>query len=507
MKRLTIILTVFLQFSLCIPMFGQYACDWGQAVFPGTLSSSYNGPSCMTVDEEGNVYVAGQVGTPKGAGDIFMAKYKRSGKQVWLYVMNSWGDNRPIGIGVANGHVYLYGQFTLRLDVDLNGDFGNGPVNDLRASRAGFIAKYRDIPSSAGVLAHLEYEKATYFEGFATGINGYGGLVLDQNENVYVAGYGAGDITLMPSGTVVTPPAPGAGANEDFFLLSYDSQLTYRWGMVEGSETGNDQVRGIAIDDQNHVFITGVFRDKCDFGGSVNLEVNHSGDLPYHAFLACYDSQSGNLARVIKPEDSNFRSTGFELAVDKVTETIYMAGVTQGKLVFPNQVEVNSGKDNNVFVAGFDISDLKKAAAGWGKPYVYERSGNDVVKSLAFNEKSGAKKRLALLLAETTNNLIDDQLQIQILNPNSAILLPNESFEIDHNRFPSTIKRTLSSVLTYMPGKDKFFLSSAYFYPSTASPLEYLDLGNNCTYPNTNLPLQHSESYSETFIAKYSKPK
>lgn len=166
----------------------------------GAASGASTTAHGVTVDSDGNVYVAGETtgnldgNTRTGATDFFITKYNSSGVKQYTKQMGAAAGTTTVANGVtvdASGNVYVAGYTSGNLD-------GN--------TRAGtndyFLAKY----SSAGVK---QYTKQVGITGKSTKGNS---VAIDAIGNVYVAGQTTGglDNNTTPSGT-------------DFFIAKYNS--------------------------------------------------------------------------------------------------------------------------------------------------------------------------------------------------------------------------------------------------------------------------------------------
>jgi len=144
----------------------------------------------LTVDNAGNVYVAGNTyldlcGVNAGGVDAFLMKYDASGKRIWGQQIGSARDDTPSSIAVdANGNIYLTGSTT-------------GVINTYNAGyNDAFLVKF---DASGNPL-----------QSWQIGTTGYdmpGAVAVDAAGNTYIGGY--------TSGSLGDPSAGGA----DLFLI------------------------------------------------------------------------------------------------------------------------------------------------------------------------------------------------------------------------------------------------------------------------------------------------
>jgi hypothetical protein len=131
------------------------------------------------------------------------------------------------------------------------------------------------------------------------------GIVVDSNDQIYVAGesgpiYGSG----------VSGPSIG-------LLAKYDPAGTQQWLVPAYAAPGTDQPSGIAIDSSNNVYVAGVtYR----YPGGTN------------GFVVKYDSSGNRLWEAHAGLPSPGNVFGSDVAVDSVGN-VYLSGSTTGKLV------------------------------------------------------------------------------------------------------------------------------------------------------------------------------
>jgi hypothetical protein len=141
--------------------------------------------------------------------------------------------------------------------------------------------------------------------GFFNQRDSTNGIVVDSNDQIYVAGesgpiYGSG----------VSGPSIG-------LLAKYNPAGTQQWLVPAYAAPGTDQPSGIAIDSSNNVYIAG---DTYRYPGGTN------------AFLVKYDSSGNRLWEAHAGLPSSNNVFGSDVAVD-VVGNVYLAGSTTGKLV------------------------------------------------------------------------------------------------------------------------------------------------------------------------------
>lgn len=135
----------------------------------------------------------------------------------------------------------------------------------------------------------------------------------------------------------------------------------YVWAKGEGG-IGNDAANGIALDDNNNVYITGNFAGSANFSGQ-----NIQGGNLYDIFIAKYDP-AGNLLWVKSNGGVNNEQGN---AIRVKGGFIYICGFMEDSCFFGNQLFLTSG-EADVFTAKYDLDGnliWVKKAGGAGFDY------------------------------------------------------------------------------------------------------------------------------------------
>src|SRR5262249_45103822 len=125
-------------------------------------------------------------------------------------------------------------------------DLGSGPLPSAGGGDA-FVAKF----DTGGVhLWSKSFGGPGRDHGRSVAIDGAGAIVM--------AGYFQGDVDFGGG-------ALSSAGGKDIFVVKIDSAGSVLWAKRFGS-TGDDYVRGVAVDSMNNIVVTGRFEGTVDFG-------------------------------------------------------------------------------------------------------------------------------------------------------------------------------------------------------------------------------------------------
>jgi len=262
----------------------------------------------------------------------------------WVKSIGGTGIDHGYNITTdVDGNIYATGTFTGTVDFDP----GTGVAN---LTSAGGIDIFVLKLNSSG-----EYVWAKKVGG--TGNDHGGSIVLDGDNNVYVAGYFLSTVDFDPGAG--TANLISAGGN-DIFVLKLNSSGEYLWAKGMGS-TGSDYVASIYIDGDD-IYATGGFVGTVDFdpgAGTANLISSGLTD----AFILRLNS-SGEYVWAKKAGGTG-EDYGYSIA-SYGTDAVYLAGSFSGTADF----DPGAGTANLISAGGNDIFVLKLNSSGeyvWAK--------------------------------------------------------------------------------------------------------------------------------------------
>lgn len=213
--------------------------------------------------------------------DIFLFKFDSSGEKIWSTTVATNNDDSGEALGVSpSGDLYLAGH--------TRGDLaGSGVLGD-------YDFYIRKFSKDGALIKTVQF--GTDNTDIATGID------FDKAGNVYLTGRTLGNFASSPVGMY------------DLALVKFDADLNEVWRLQKGTEK-NDKPNGIAIDNDDNIFLTGTTYAALGEGGS---------GLGYDIFLAKYDTEGNE--KFIKQLDVDGTEEALDIAVDSAGK-VYITGL------------------------------------------------------------------------------------------------------------------------------------------------------------------------------------
>ena len=305
---------------------GQESLLWGQHI---AGSSSTDSVESIDLDAYGNTYVCGYFYNSAQFGNInmnsmgnydgFVGKISPSGTWLWVQKMGGSSSDHCRDIDVDDGGNisitgYFYGTAT----------FGNTYLSS-QGSNDIFVAK-------------LDTNGTWQWAVRAGGTNddqGHG-VAMDKSGNVYITGY-----------------YYNTGYFGQFTLASYSYQEAYVAALAPGGqfiwanrmyESYYQRGRGIDVNDNGEIAVTGEFSYRINMGGSCgSLNPSYASSNYYRIFVARYTA-SGNClwAQMAGYLQSSYSSYGEDVAIDNNGEVAVVAR-------FQYLVDFQSNGANRIF--------------------------------------------------------------------------------------------------------------------------------------------------------------
>lgn len=307
----------------------------------------------IALGSNGSIAVAGTFGgaaanlggtnLPAGGNvDAFVALYSADGSHQWSRSFGSTGVDTVYSVAVdSQGNVVITGTFQRTVN------FGGGSISSTNGATDLFIAKY----SSNGT--HV------WSKSFPNnGDDVTKGIVLDNSNDIYVAGYftswiNFGGGNLVSSDTVFGGP--------EAFIAKLTSSGSYVWAKRYGSNK-TERFHALAMDSDGDLVVAGEFYPHTDLGGgTLTLSVGSTtyGDL----FVAKYSGVDGAYRWAQRIGGSLYET------VKGITSdhqgNVLVTGSFQGTCIFGSTSLVSAGSED-IFVAKYTTGGGLVWAKGFG---------------------------------------------------------------------------------------------------------------------------------------------
>lgn len=287
------------------PLFAQSSSAWTSAATFGGGGADIG--QAVKVDPDLNRYVTGafaatasfpeQAGaagvqpdppvkelTAQGATDIFLAKYNKLGKLLWLVQAGGAGDDQGFDIAFDQAkNIYVTGMFSD--SASFRG--ANGTVKTVTGNgQTIFLAKY----TPSGAIVWVQTGRSDFGDH-----SGFGVAIEPVSQSVYLTGIGQGP-AIFSSSNGTSHSIEGAGTWH-MFLVKYDTGGNFHWG--ETNEAAPNSIgRRVAVDSKANAYVTGWMEGQVIFHSRDGHDVAVNGfsgpvqsfpDFPGDAFIAKYD--------------------------------------------------------------------------------------------------------------------------------------------------------------------------------------------------------------------------
>ncbi|MBS1492681.1 MAG: SBBP repeat-containing protein [Bacteroidetes bacterium] len=334
----------------------------------GTLlwSRTYDGPNhltddsyAMTIDDAGNIFLGGRSDSNLASG-MLTIKYSSSGELLWMV------DFGGLLITDSNGNLYICGE-----SVDSQNNYHQS------------LRKY----SSSGTLVWENINSTERAYALDITLDQSGNIILtgelarDENADIGTWKYNSTGNLLWERSYQFAPKAVYRGvfvksdaigniyvagesnssglSENDFVTLKYNLSGEQQWAAIyHGAASWRESVRGLIIDAERNIYITGESGD--DF---TTMKYNNNGEQQWCAIYNGEANDRDEVYGIAVDAASNVYVTGWSSAPDNmdcVTIKYNTYGVQQWKQIYRNPLQgtncTNSilvDSSNSVYVSGF----------------------------------------------------------------------------------------------------------------------------------------------------------
>ena len=240
------------------------------SVYNGPLSRSFDQPDDITIDNNGNIYLAGfsTVMQDLHTSDYLTVKFNSNGNLQWAKRYNGTADDEDAATGIiyVNSAVYVtgrtdslngnYNYFTIKYN-DANGDslksaFYSGPplrqIDNAVRIKADNAGNVYVTGLSMGVNNTFDYATVKYNSDLdLQWVSRFEGTGFDTPSDMVIAG----------SDIYVTGASDGV-SSKDYLTVKYNSSGSEQWTMRFNAPAGeNDFASSVAVDQFENVYVTG----------------------------------------------------------------------------------------------------------------------------------------------------------------------------------------------------------------------------------------------------------
>jgi len=231
-------------------------------------------------------------GTHGGNSDGYIMKLSSSGALLWLTYYGAGGVDRLTGIACNMTNTIAVVGYTNSNAAALTFQNLAGAFND-NSFAAGL---------EAGLLLTFNYSgQMTWGTSFGEApINRLTQVAFDNNNKLYVAGYGRGaGFPLLNLAGAYNFNTNVDATNHDIFIARFSSARAQEWGTYYGGTTAgvNEQPHAMAIDGSNNIYIGGLTRSTnfpcVNLPGAFPNDNTHNGGLD--GFILKFNSNGARL--------------------------------------------------------------------------------------------------------------------------------------------------------------------------------------------------------------------
>jgi hypothetical protein len=370
------------------------------------------------------------------------------------------------------GNVYVTGSFAYGVVT-----FGSYTLTNTGIGREDvFLVKY----NSSGVV------QWAVNGGGASDDYGWG-IAVDGSGNVYVTGYFRSSTAIFGSTTLTNT---SSGNYSDIFIVKYNSSGVVQWA-VKGGGASDDDGKGIAVDGNGNVYVTGSFSSSSATFGSTTLTNTSSGNYS-DVFVVKYNS-NGVVQWAVKGGSISY-DDGYGITID-YSGNVYVTGDFGGGLNTATFGSItltpNGGID--VFVVKYNSSGVVQwAAKGGGTGY--DHGSGIAVDGVGNVYIIGSFPSAAAIFGSTT---------LTNTNPNSNSYTDNDVFVVKYNSSGVVQWAVKGGGTGYDHGSGIAVDGSANVYITGIFRSSTATFGST-TLTNTNTNT-NSDSYNDNdvFVVKY----
>ncbi len=278
--------------------------------------------------------------------------------QVWTLPFDSDGEDEASAIAYAKGKVYVAGEYTGKIDVDPSSFKVELSVG---TAKNAFVAVYSDAGEllSGFCMANGDgYKGSKHFDEGEVSIKD---IEVDEQGNIYVAGYFINTVDFNPQGetkALTSPEGSGYSPAYDGFVAKYSQDGVLLWVRHLSGEEGDD-ISNVELDSNGNVYYQGTYSGNVDFDAAGEGDVHTGAESNYgnNTFISKVSSDN-KYCYTITMHSYNGADAGRiftnDFKVDKANNVMYLGGHFAYKAYLDNASEEYSlANDRSGKYSGF----------------------------------------------------------------------------------------------------------------------------------------------------------
>ncbi|MEP7128204.1 MAG: SBBP repeat-containing protein, partial [Chitinophagales bacterium] len=248
----------------------------------------------LKMDAAGNIYLAGYAVQRGQNRDMYVLKLTAAGDTIWTrFVNGSSPDSEDEGQSVAidgTDHIVVAGftknsgtsgDFTA-VKLDAFGDSSwlryydsptheNDKAYDMQRDAVGNIVITGRTDNDPGIASNDDATTIKYDTN--------GNLLWTKTYNGAGNGADRGSfVRIAASGNIYVAGRTFSGTNQDMLFIKYNSDGIQQWVKIIDGGFGNDEIRAIAIDNNENIYATGISAGATDSADFITMKYSPSGD-------------------------------------------------------------------------------------------------------------------------------------------------------------------------------------------------------------------------------------
>jgi hypothetical protein len=351
------------KFIICLPMLMNSILMLAQSSVPiwaineGSDVDAISQGVCM--DSNGNTIITGSFSNRTikfgsnelanaslaGESDIFLVKYQTNGDVMWAKKIGKKGVEKAYGVATDKfDNIFVVGSYTSPVLT-----FGSDTLVN-KGSNTSDIVLFK-FDSNGNAIWARSIGGTDNEEGFS--------VATDKNNSVLITGSFSSNVLIADS---LILNNNGNLFTSDIFFAKYDTDGNRIWLKNIG---GNffDEARGITVDKDGNMLVTGFFNSLDMLVGSINL-IN-AGNNTADAFIAKYDSNGNALwAKSIGGPNDDIASSVITTTDGNLTIAGYFKSTS---IAVGSKILVNAGKNtSDAFIVKYDSAGNELLAISHG---------------------------------------------------------------------------------------------------------------------------------------------